>query len=155
MNSGSIPDMGKKCISIPKRPDQPSESHSLSLHCNRVGGGGGSFIGSNRPRREADQPLPIWCRNQERVVLYLHSPIHLHGMYSGHLYIYIIRFYLSVQRNLSSRVMDICLLFLIVLIPEVYVTLKSCPNEVSLFTSYLVPFLWSPSRTRFMTTIFF
>jgi hypothetical protein len=40
----------------------------------------GSFPRGKRPRREADRSLPSSAEVKEWVELYLHSPIHLHGV---------------------------------------------------------------------------
>ena len=51
--------------------------------------GTGSFPGVKRPGRGADHPPPSKCRGQERVGLYLYSPLGLHGLLGEHLYLYL------------------------------------------------------------------
>ena len=48
--------------------------------------GTGSFPGVKRPGRGADHPPPSKCRGQERVGLYLYTPLGLHGLLWDHFY---------------------------------------------------------------------
>ena len=65
--------------------------------------GTGSFPGVKRPRRGADHPPPSKCRGEERVGLYLYSPLGLHGRLREHLYLYIgLRILGRAERNSPS-----------------------------------------------------
>ena len=51
--------------------------------------GTGSFPGVKRPGRGVDHPYPSSAEANERVELYLYSPLDLRGLFQGELYLYL------------------------------------------------------------------